>query len=139
MFGKNTENTANAAGKTLNLFSEGTVIKGDIKTNNDIRIDGIIEGLIYSDAKVVIGPNGKVIGDIMCQNADISGKVSGVVSVKELLFLKNTAEVNGDIDTNKLVVESGAKFNGNCSMGNAKPQPANAAAPAPKKLEEIGK
>lgn len=139
MFGKNTEKTANTAGKTLNLFSEGTVIKGDIKTSNDIRIDGIIEGLIYSDAKVVIGPSGKVIGDIMCQNADVSGKVSGMVSVKELLFLKNTAEVDGDIDTNKLVVEAGAKFNGTCSMGNPKTQPSNATTAPTKKLEEIGK
>lgn len=139
MFGKNAENTANTAGKTLNLFSEGTVIKGDIKTNNDIRIDGIIEGLVYSDAKVVVGPSGKVIGDIMCQSADISGKVSGVISVKELLFLKNTAVVEGDIVTNKLVVEAGAKFNGNCSMGNAKPQPTNAAAQPKQKIEEVVK
>lgn len=118
MFGINNEKNKPVAGKTLNLFAEGTTLKGDIKTINDIRIDGTVEGMVYSESKVVIGPTGKVTGDIMCQSADISGKVTGMVSVKELLFLKNTGVIVGDIATNKLVVESGAIFNGNCSMGN---------------------
>lgn len=140
MFGKNTENNNTQGSKTINLFADGTVIKGDIKTNNDIRIDGIIEGLVFSDAKVVVGPSGKVLGDIMCQNADISGKVSGIIAVKELLFLKNTAVVDGDISTNKLVVEAGAKFNGNCSMGTKPTNNATTTAPKPaQQLEEIAK
>ena len=140
MFGKNTENNNTQSSKTINLFADGTVIKGDIKTNNDIRIDGIIEGLVFSDAKVVVGPSGKVLGDIMCQNADISGKVSGIIAVKELLFLKNTAVVDGDISTNKLVVEAGAKFNGNCSMGTKPTNNATTITPKPaQQLEEVAK
>jgi cytoskeletal protein CcmA (bactofilin family) len=141
MFGKNSDKTENTGSKTINLFADGTVIKGDIKTNNDIRIDGVVEGLVYSDAKVVVGPSGKVLGDIMCQSADISGRVSGVIAVKELLFLKSTAWVDGDISTNKLVVEAGAKFNGNCSMGTKLTTNATTTAqqqPA-KKLEEVAK
>jgi len=117
MFGKSKETAQNTLGKTINLFAEGTHIKGDIKTTNDIRIDGIVEGKVTSDAKVVIGPGGKVTGDIICQNADISGKVIGSLEVGEILFLKTTGEIEGDITTDKLVIEAGAKFNGLCSMG----------------------
>lgn len=120
MFGNSKEKNT-PTGKTLNLFADGTTIKGDIKTNNDIRIDGIVEGLVYSDSKVVIGTTGKVKGDVICKQADISGKINGLISVKEILFLKNTAIIDGDIVTQKLVVESGAVFNGNCSMHNGKP------------------
>jgi cytoskeletal protein CcmA (bactofilin family) len=140
MFGKNSDKTENTGSKTINLFADGTVIKGDIKTNNDIRIDGVVEGLVYSDAKVVVGVTGKVLGDIMCQSADISGRVSGVIAVKELLFLKSTALVDGDISTTKLVVEAGAKFNGNCSMGTKPTTNATAAPQQPaQRLEEIAK
>jgi len=140
MFGKNSDKTENAGSKTINLFADGTVIKGDIKTNNDIRIDGVVEGLVYSDAKVVVGASGKVVGDIMCQSADISGRVSGVIAVKELLFLKSTALVDGDISTNKLVVEAGAKFNGNCSMGAKSTANATTATEQPtQRLEEVAK
>jgi cytoskeletal protein CcmA (bactofilin family) len=117
MFGKSKETAQNTVGKTINLFAEGTHIKGDIKTTNDIRIDGTVEGKVTSDAKVVIGPGGKVTGDITCQNADISGKVIGSLEIGEMLFLKTTGEIEGDITTGKLVIEAGAKFNGLCSMG----------------------
>lgn len=119
MFGKSNENKS-PSGKTLNLFSDGTTIKGDIKTNADIRIDGIVEGLVYSDSKVVIGTTGKVKGDVICRQADISGNVVGLVSVKETLFLKSSAIIDGDVVTQKLVVESGAVFNGKCSMHQGK-------------------
>jgi cytoskeletal protein CcmA (bactofilin family) len=117
MFGKTKETSQNTTGKTVNLFAEGTHIKGDIKTVNDIRIDGVVEGTVTSDAKVVIGPSGKVIGDIICQNADISGSVTGSLEIGEMLFLKSAANVEGDITVEKLVIEAGAKFNGHCSMG----------------------
>jgi cytoskeletal protein CcmA (bactofilin family) len=117
MFTRNKETAANTAGKAVNLFAENTHIKGDIKTVNDIRIDGTVEGTITSDAKVVIGPGGRVNGNIVCLNADISGSVNGSIEVGELLFLKSTAAIEGDITTNKLVVEAGARFNGFCNMG----------------------
>ncbi|HXH17514.1 MAG TPA: polymer-forming cytoskeletal protein [Chitinophagales bacterium] len=100
-----------------NQFCEGTVIEGEIKSSNDIRLDGAIHGILFSTAKIVIGQKGKVDGEIRCQNADISGNVKGRVEVKDLLFLKATANIEGDIIANKLVVEAGALFNGTCRMG----------------------
>jgi len=100
-----------------NQFCEGTVIEGEIKSSSDIRVDGAIHGSIISSAKVVIGQKGKVDGELHCQNGDISGHVKGRVIAKDMLFLKGTANIEGDIIANKLVVEAGALFNGTCRMG----------------------
>lgn len=102
---------------SINLIGAGTVIKGEVKSNGDIRIDGTIIGSVTSKSKVVIGSTGKMEGDIFCQNADISGAIKGKTVVAEMMFLKSTAVVNGDIHTGKLVVEVGAAFTGNCNMG----------------------
>jgi cytoskeletal protein CcmA (bactofilin family) len=101
----------------INIIGAGTVIEGEIKSNGDVRIDGTIRGSVTSKAKVVIGTTGNVEGDVVCQNADISGAVNGKTTVSEMLFLKSQARINGDILTGKLVVEIGASFTGNCSMG----------------------
>lgn len=120
MFGsKESDNNQNKSktSKSLNQFGEGTVITGEIRSKGDIRIDGTIDGAVESEAKLVVGPTGKVDGNVKCKNADVSGKVYGRLIVEDLLFLKSTALIEGDIIANKLVVESGAQFNGTCSMG----------------------
>jgi cytoskeletal protein CcmA (bactofilin family) len=103
---------------SVNLIGSGTEIKGDINSNGDIRIDGTLKGTIQSSGKVVVGSTGKVEGEIICQNADISGEVKAHLKVFELLSLKSNAIVTGDILTNKLAIEPGAVFTGSCSMGN---------------------
>jgi cytoskeletal protein CcmA (bactofilin family) len=108
------DNQGNAA---INIIGAGTVINGEIKSNGDIRIDGTILGSVVSKARVVVGATGIVEGDIHGQNADISGAVKGKTTVSEMLFLKSSARISGDIQTGKLVVEVGASFTGNCSMG----------------------
>lgn len=100
----------------INIIGNGTSIKGDIKANGDIRIDGTIVGSINSKGKVVIGNTGNVEGEIVCQNADFSGSLQGKISVAELLAMKSSASILGDIVTGKLSVEPGAKFTGTCKM-----------------------
>jgi cytoskeletal protein CcmA (bactofilin family) len=102
---------------SINIIGANTVIEGEVQANGDIRIDGTIKGSVASKAKVVVGSTGQVLGDIQCQNADISGTVQGRTTVADLLFLKATARLKGDIHTGKLVVEVGASFTGNCNMG----------------------
>jgi cytoskeletal protein CcmA (bactofilin family) len=102
---------------SVNLIGPGTVIKGDIDTNGDIRIDGSIEGTIKVKGKLVVGNSGKIEGEIQCQNAEVFGEILGQLSVSELLSLKATAKMNGDILTNKLSIEPGAIFSGTCKMG----------------------
>ncbi len=103
---------------SVNLIGVGTKIEGKVNSEGDIRIDGYVRGSITTSAKIVIGETATVNGDITCQYADISGKIKGKVTVHEVLTLKGKAMLNGDIMTNKFVVEPGAKFNGNCIMGN---------------------
>ncbi len=100
-------------------INPGTRIDGDISSDADIRLDGIMTGNMSSKAKVVIGAGGSVEGDIECQSADISGKVTGNLEVKDILFLKSSAVIMGNISTSKLVIENGAKFNGTCTMNSA--------------------
>jgi cytoskeletal protein CcmA (bactofilin family) len=98
------------------LIAAGTTLKGDITSNGDIRIDGTLHGNIHCTAKVVIGANGVVEGDISGQQADIMGKVKGTIHVKELLQLKGSSVVNGNIHAGKLQIEPTANFNGQCHM-----------------------
>ena len=102
----------------LNIIGQGTKINGNITSQGEVRIDGELVGNIIAHAKVVVGPTGSIFGDIVCENADISGKVEGTIKVKELLQLKESAGISGDIESNKMVVEAGAIFNGRCNMNN---------------------
>ena len=111
--------------KLPNMIGPGTKIVGNIETNGDIRIDGIIEGNVNSKGKVVVGANGFVKGEVVCSNAEISGTLNGKMAVNELLSLKSSSKVSGDIKSGKLSIEPGAIFSGTCTMGNnpAPPQP----------------
>jgi cytoskeletal protein CcmA (bactofilin family) len=120
MFGKkeiNKTTQENVINGSINIIGAGTVITGDMSCKGDIRIDGVITGNVISKSKVVIGPTGEVTGDIICTHGDISGALKGDMTVSETLFLKSTARLKGDIVTNKLIVEAGALFTGNCNMG----------------------
>lgn len=100
----------------LNALVKGTVIEGTIRCDSDLRVDGTIKGKLSCQSKVIIGPTGAVDGEIRCQNAVIEGSFKGVLYVTELLNVRETAEVNGEITTNKLIVQSGARFNVACKM-----------------------
>src|SRR5688500_7713344 len=103
------------------IIAAGTTLKGDISSNGDIRIDGTLQGNIQSTAKVVIGANGVVEGDISGQQADIMGKINGTIKVKELLQLKGGCTVTGNIYASKLQSETNANFNGQCHMTTGTP------------------
>lgn len=101
---------------TINLVSNGTDITGDIKSTGDIRIDGSLTGNLNTKGKVVIGQTGRVNGEIDCKNSEISGTVEGSVIVSQLLNLKASSKIFGDIVTSKLSIEPGALFSGTCKM-----------------------
>jgi cytoskeletal protein CcmA (bactofilin family) len=101
---------------TINLISNGTDITGDLISNGDIRIDGSVTGTLNIKGKIVIGPTGKIKGEIICKNSEISGFIEGKITVSQLLSLKSTSKIVGDISTSKLSIEPGAKFSGNCKM-----------------------
>ncbi|MBW3544960.1 MAG: polymer-forming cytoskeletal protein [Bacteroidetes bacterium] len=100
-----------------NTIGNGTNIVGNIETFGNLRIDGKVKGNITTKNKLVLGDTSFIDGSVLAQNAEIYGEVSGCVEVSEILVLKSTARVIGDIITNKMIVESGAVFNGACKMG----------------------
>ncbi|MGN1232802.1 MAG: polymer-forming cytoskeletal protein [Candidatus Cryptobacteroides sp.] len=100
----------------VSRISTGTVIKGEINSPNDIRIDGTFEGKIICKGRVVAGEKAVIKGDIVCENVDFWGKLDGSLYVKDTLTLKDTCTVTGDLHIKRLVVELGARFNGACKM-----------------------
>lgn len=103
-----------------NNIVAGTMIKGDVTAEGDFRIDGTLVGSINCKGKIVIGQTGSIDGEIICQNADISGRIKAHLKVEQLLTLKSTAEFTGDVITGKLSIEPGAKFSGTCDMEGGK-------------------
>ncbi|WP_158728081.1 MULTISPECIES: polymer-forming cytoskeletal protein [unclassified Flavobacterium] len=115
MFDKKQKPYTDLLGKT-NRIVEATTITGDISSKADFRLDGNLIGNFHSEGKIVIGPLGSVKGDIICKNADIEGKFEGKIQVTELLNIKATARINGEVLVGKLSVEPGADFTATCTM-----------------------
>ncbi|MEM9545579.1 MAG: polymer-forming cytoskeletal protein [Bacteroidota bacterium] len=104
------------SGSTNSLVA-GTSLEGTINASSDIRIDGKLKGMLDCKGRVIIGPEGRVEGEIICQNAVIEGSFQGKLNVKELLNVRESANIQGDVITNKLLVQPGAIYNVTCSMG----------------------
>ena len=100
----------------VSRISTGTVVKGEISSTNDIRIDGTFEGKIQSMGRVVVGEKAVVKGDIICTNVDFWGTMEGNFYVKDTLSLKSSSKVKGDLHIKRLQVELDAKFDGTCQM-----------------------
>ena len=99
-------------------------------SNGDFRVDGAIEGHVKVGQRLVIGGTGKILGNIEADSATVAGHIKGNITVKNILELKPSAKIDGDIVTNKMVIESGAQFNGRCTMNVAVSVPAGGAAAA---------
>lgn len=117
MFNKEDKKAVVELSSSSNTISKGTTVNGDIETFGNIRIEGKVIGNVVTKSKAVLGQSCEMDGNLLALNAEIEGHITGTVEVAELLILKPTAVINGDIVTNKLIVESGAKFNGGCKMG----------------------
>ena len=117
------QKTQAPSSSSVNSLSVGTTVKGDIFTENDIRIDGKISGKIECKGKFILGEKGHVEGEILCENAVIEGQFKGKIKVQDLLVVRENASIDGDVTTDKLNVESGAKFNVTCIMGGQKIKP----------------
>jgi len=108
-----------------NLIGKGTIIEGNIEASGNVRIEGQINGDILSKSKVALGVTSYVNGNLIAQYADVEGEVKGKLEISEVLVLKSSSKINGDICTKKLVVEAGALISGNCSVGGAAVESAN--------------
>lgn len=110
--------SSSASPNANNIINVGTSIEGSINSAGDIRIDGSLIGDLDCRGKVILGPEGKIEGNVTCQNAVIEGRFTGKLNCAELLNVRETAIVNGDINTEKLNIQSNAIFNVTCTMTN---------------------
>lgn len=117
MFNKTKKKVAEEEVSNSNIIGKGTILTGDLETFGNLRIEGKLKGNIKSKSKIAFGQSSEVDGNIQAQNAEIAGHVNGTVEISETLVLKASAVIDGDIVTDKLLVESGAIFNGSCKMG----------------------
>ncbi len=111
------KNNDNIPDTTINRIVEGTHIEGEIRSESNIRIDGSFKGNLTTKGRLVVGPSGHLEGTVHCQNGEIEGVIIGKITVQQLLSLKGTAKVEGDIFTDKLSIEPGSTFTGACNMG----------------------
>lgn len=111
---KTTEPVVNV--NDITRIANGASIKGDLSSSSDIRIDGNIDGKVYSGGRIVVGETANISGALMCANLDLWGKVKGEIYVKDTVSIKNTSVVNGNLHVRKLQVEIGAQINGSCQM-----------------------
>jgi cytoskeletal protein CcmA (bactofilin family) len=117
----------------ISIIGPGMRVVGDCDTEGTVRIEGIVEGSVKAGKAVVIGKQGKVIGDIHTQDAVVSGHVSGTLVAESRLELQASCRIDGEVRTRRMQLEEGAVLNGTVQMGETKRSPA-ASGQAPKGL-----
>ena len=100
----------------VNSIVEGTELKGEINSPGNFRVDGVIDGDMKIDGKLIIGAKGLVKGNVLCKDAEIEGRFEGELSVNGLLSLKSTSSISGDANFQRLMVAEGAKLNCTCNL-----------------------
>ena len=118
MFNKEEKKVAEELSNSSNTIGKVTTVEGNIETYGNLRVDGRVVGNIVTKSKLVLGQTSQVEGNILAQNAEVLGEIKGKIEVSDLLILKPSSVIRGDILTSKLIVETGATFNGGCKMGN---------------------
>lgn len=100
----------------VSRISAGTEVKGNLVSQSDIRIDGVFEGELVTNGKLVLGEKAVIKGNIICSSADIWGQIDGDMCTKEITTLKSSASFTGNLKTYRICIEMGAAFSGNCKI-----------------------
>jgi len=97
----------------ISRISAGMNVNNAVITlEHDLRIDGRFNGTLTSTARIIIGEGSYFTGELICNNLDVWGKIEGKVIVKDCLSMKKGCDISGEIFTNNIVSELGAKLNG---------------------------
>lgn len=104
------------------IVSAGMRIEGELKSSGNIRIDGIIEGIVHTSLDLVVGPLASIQADVIANNAWIAGKIIGNVTVKNALTITETGKILGNVSCSRISIQEGGFFSGNCRMQEQKTQ-----------------
>jgi len=114
---KNTMGMDTPSTDAVNRIVEGTQFEGSIRSQSNMRIDGSFEGEIITKGRLVVGPKGRVKGNVSCGHCEVEGVMEGQIEVAELMALKASSKVSGTIHYGKLSVEAGAQPVGTFYLG----------------------
>lgn len=131
--------TGSPAPGQVNLIGQGTVIDGVLRSEGSISISGRVIGEVHAQGKVTIEKVGTVEGEVEADSADIGGQVKGDLVIKDRLLLRTTARVEGNIKTERLIMEEGAVFDGHCDMGPVAKKTSSGSGPKVVKTQQDGK
>ena len=110
-------------------------IKGEIRTREELFVDGEVEGLVESHSLLTVGPNGKVKANIKAREVIVYGTVRGNVDVTEKIAIRDKGSVIGDIKTAGIGIDDGAYFKGSIDIIRPEPKvstkPVKSDAPVP--------
>ena len=107
-----------ANAEDVSILSSGVKIEGKIDSDGNVRIDGSVLGDVNVNGNLTLGETAQLKGNVKANNVSVSGKIEGTVTATEKLILESKSTLKGDITSKILVIEEGAKFDGNSSMGS---------------------
>jgi cytoskeletal protein CcmA (bactofilin family) len=108
-------------GRLSGFVGHGTVLTGETNFQAMLRVDGVLQGTVSSDAgTLIVGTNGQVDANVAVASATVNGTVNGDIVATEKLHLGRTAKVVGNVQTPRIIIEEGAVLEGSCSMLRAK-------------------
>ena len=108
-------------GRLSGFVGHGTVLTGETTFQAMLRVDGVLQGTVSSDAgTLIVGSNGQVDANVAVAQATINGTVNGDIIATEKLHLGRTAKVVGNVQTPRIIIEEGAVLEGSCSMVRVK-------------------
>ena len=105
-----------ASSERMSVFGPTLRFKGELKAQEDIKIEGRIEGSIHHQQKVVVGNKGEVVATVHAQSIDVDGKVQGDMVAKKSIKVSQSAVVRGNLRAPSVSINEGANFNGGVTM-----------------------
>ncbi|MDU1891300.1 MAG: polymer-forming cytoskeletal protein [Dysgonomonas sp.] len=116
---KEKSDTNNSSSRVVHaIFSSGVTVTGDVKSQDDLRIDGNIEGNVICEGKLIIGANGCITGNVECNSVELFGQIQGDVKASQLFTLRSESCFRGEANVMNMEIEPGAKFFGTCKMAD---------------------
>ena len=122
LFRKNKVPTV-VGGRIDNVLGPNTSYNGTIKSDGNIRIDGIYQGHVETAGNVIVGPSARVLANIVADAVQVWGAVRGDITAQGRLEILPDGHVWGDIRVGSLFIDQGGMFRGQCTMGEENLEP----------------
>ena len=113
-----------ASGEHYSVVSAECYFQGTLNVQGSLRVDGTLEGAVDNARHVIVGSDGKIVGDVTAKIVVCGGAIEGNVCA-EMLEVLGKASITGDIRAKKMIVEEGGRISGQCEIGGEEDEPAS--------------